>query len=65
MFLMPQSSVAISAPLVHLIINQSVCIPPEVLCEQAQLKSKVSSENRLDINKDATQLREQLPAVLQ
>ena len=56
------SSVAISAPLVRLIINQSVCIPAEVLCEQAQLKSKVSSE---DINKDAAKLREQLPAILQ
>ena len=59
------SSVAISAPLIRLIINQSVCIPAEVLCEQAQLKSKVSSENRLDINKDAAKLREQLPAILQ
>ena len=59
------SSVAISAPLVCLIINQSVCIPAEIICEHAQLKRKVSIENRLDINKDAAQLHEQLPAVLQ
>ena len=44
------SYVAISAPLAHLIVNQSVCIPAEVLCEQVQLKLKASSANRLDIN---------------